>query len=49
MKAYAPVKGIPRKPMRVQLRSVPRKIKTVRVDQNRRHGIDFKPYRKIKI
>lgn len=44
MKPHA--KGIPRKPMRQQLRGEHPKVKTVRTDQRRRHGLDLVQFRK---
>lgn len=35
MQAYKPAKGIARKPMRIQLRNVPRKVKPIKVSRKR--------------
>lgn len=39
-------KGIPRKPMRMQLRGEGKKLKPIKTNQRRRHGKDLKQYRK---
>lgn len=42
----APYKGLPRKPMRDQMRGDRKKMKVVKTNQKQRHGKHLKPFRK---